>query len=396
MAACTAASWALVRASTAMRTSAARGYGTASARSAAQAASSASLAWAITAGTGPSTRLLRAASISPRTVSSDSLSRSTAVATATTWGVQRWFSSSRMTLVPPQDLGQSIEQRRIGAVEAVDGLVGVAHHEEVGLVGEEGRQQAELGRVDVLHLVDEEVAGPPADGVGEGGVAGQRIGAGDDQIVEVEQPAPGPLGLVAGEDVGHLPGADAAPSFGPAGLGLVVPGRDQAGLGPPDLAVERAAPGGGRPVATSARSRRRSGSSWGSGRPRWARCSRRSPRAVRWKVPAWTPETPRDHRRVRSSSAALRLKVVTRPRSASMEPSRTRRATRRVSTLVLPAPAPAITQSRGSSASMADRWAKVRRLRSGQLLPGVTFERDRHGLTVPNGCSPGSRPWSLR
>ena len=79
------------------------------------------------------------------------------------------------------------------------------------------------------------------------------------------------------------------------------------------------------------------------------------------------PETPSDHRRVLSSSAALRLKVVTRARSASMEPSRTRRATRRVSTLVFPAPAPAMTQSSGSSASMAARWASVRRLAPGSV-----------------------------
>jgi hypothetical protein len=70
------------------------------ARNAVHAASSASLAWAITVGTGPSTLLLVAASISPKIVSSVSLSRSTAVATATTCGVHRWFSSSRMTLVP--------------------------------------------------------------------------------------------------------------------------------------------------------------------------------------------------------------------------------------------------------------------------------------------------------
>ena len=80
--------------------------------------------------------------------------------------------------------------------------------------------------------------GAPADGIGEGGIAGQRIGAGDDEIVEVEQPPAYPLGLVAGEDVGHLAWADAAPSFGPAGLRLVVLGSDQAGLGPPDLTVE--------------------------------------------------------------------------------------------------------------------------------------------------------------
>ena len=33
---------------------------------------------------------------------------------------------------------------------------------------------------------------------------------------------------------------------------------------------------------------------------------------------------------------------------------------------------------------------------SGEFLPGLTFERDRHVLTVPNGCALGSGQWSLR
>ena len=130
-------------------------------------------------GTGPSTRVVRGGTTSPADAER-AASRSTAVATATTWGVQRWFSSRRITLVPREDLGQAVEQGRVGAVEAVDRLVGVADHEEVGLVGQHGGQQAELGRVDVLHLVDEEVPGAPADGVGELAVARQRVGAGHD------------------------------------------------------------------------------------------------------------------------------------------------------------------------------------------------------------------------
>ncbi len=89
------------------------------------------------------------------------------MATATTWGVQRWFSSRRITLVPRKQVGEAVQQRGVGAVEAVDGLVRVADDEEVGLVGQHRGQEAELRGVDVLHLVDEEVAGAPADGVGE-------------------------------------------------------------------------------------------------------------------------------------------------------------------------------------------------------------------------------------
>ena len=120
------------------------------------------------------------------------------------------------------------------------------------------------------------------------------------------------------------------------------------------------------PEVTSASNRRRSGKSCGRGRPLSSRCSRSRPNAVRWKVPAFTPETPRDHSRVRSSSAAFRLKVVTRVRSASIDPSRARRATRSVRTLVLPAPAPATTQRRRSADSIASRCAGVRRAAPGR------------------------------
>ena len=79
-------------------------------------------------------------------------------------------------------------------LNAVDGLVGVAHHEEVGFVGQEGREQPELGRVHVLHLVDEEVAVRQRTASANSAVAGQGVGAGDDQVVEVQQPRrPAPL-----------------------------------------------------------------------------------------------------------------------------------------------------------------------------------------------------------
>ena len=135
-----------------------------------------------------------------------------------------------MVLVQPDDggasqnVGQAVEQGRVGAVEPVDGLVGVADDEEVGLVAQHGGQQAELGRVDVLHLVDEEVPGAPSDRLGELGVARQRVGAGHDQVVEVEQSPPTPLLLVAGEGVGHLARAQAAAALVPARLRLVLLG----------------------------------------------------------------------------------------------------------------------------------------------------------------------------
>ena len=111
---------------------------------------------------------------------------------------------------------------------------------------------------------------------------------------------------------------------------------------------------------------------------------------MRWKVPAFTPDTPSDHNRVRSSSAALRLNVVTRVRSGSMEPSRTRRATRSVRTLVLPAPAPATTHSSGFWDSMASRWVTVRRLAPGRDSQ-VSLSKPSNVMTtlrtVQKGCA---------
>ena len=93
----------------------------------------------------------------------------------------------------PQDLGQAVEQRRGRPRSTVDRLVGVADHEEVGVVGQHGRQQAELGRVHVLHLVDEEVARQRQRMASANPtVAGQGVGAGDEQVVEVEAAAGAP------------------------------------------------------------------------------------------------------------------------------------------------------------------------------------------------------------
>ena len=184
-------------------------------------------------------------------------------------------------------------------------------------------------------------------------------------------PAPGRL--VAAVDLGHLavPGRR-CDGLAP-GLLLVVAGRAAAPWPsrsrrrpgrPAGAAVRRGRrPGAGRrrPSASTSASRRPPVGQHRRGRPpRSARCWRRSRSAVRWKVPARTSPTPRAHSRRRSSSAALRLKVQTSTWSPGTDPSWTRRATRRVSTRVLPAPAPASTQSTGSSAPTASRWAAVR------------------------------------
>ena len=78
-----------------------------------------------------------------------------------------------VVVVEPQDPGARHERREIGQeggvrpVPAVDGLVGVPDGEEVAVVAAQQCEQSELRGVHVLHLVDEEVAIPPADGLRE-------------------------------------------------------------------------------------------------------------------------------------------------------------------------------------------------------------------------------------
>ena len=72
----------------------------------------------------------------------------------------------------------------------------------------------------------------------------QRVGAGGDQVVEVEHPPPDPLLFVADEDVGHLVRTDATAALGPACLRGVAVGGHETRLGPSDLAVERPHPAG--------------------------------------------------------------------------------------------------------------------------------------------------------
>ena len=185
-AAWTTASWALVRVSTAILDQRRPGVRAIFTRSATQAASSSLDAVGHDLGHRP---------VHPRGARQHHLARVAERATLAQDGGRHRDHLGRAAVVlvqpddrgAPQDVGQTIEQRGVGAVEPVDRLVGVADHEEVGLVGQHGGQQAELGRVDVLHLVDEQMPGAPADGVGELGVTRQRVGAGHDEVVEVEE-----------------------------------------------------------------------------------------------------------------------------------------------------------------------------------------------------------------
>ena len=141
---------------------------------------------------------------------------------------------------------ERLQETGIGAVPAVDRLVRVTDDEHVPAVAAPGLEELELQRVDVLELVDEEMPEPPALGGGEPGVPLQRAGAGREQIVEVDDVAPG-LGLfVFGE-----PGGD--PGRGPTGSPargacrfLVAVGADHARPGPGDLVAQVGELGSGR------------------------------------------------------------------------------------------------------------------------------------------------------
>ena len=101
----------------------------------------------------------------------------------------------------PHQRGQPQQERRIGAVPAVDRLVRVAHHAEVGPSPTPGLEEVELQRVDVLELVDEEVAEAPPLRSGEVGLVVELRGAQLEQVVEVDHAT---LALLVGVGREHL------------------------------------------------------------------------------------------------------------------------------------------------------------------------------------------------
>ncbi len=137
-----------------------------------------------------------------------------------------------------QELGKSIEQGGVGTVPGVDGLAGVAHHEEIAVVPEPCLEQSPLGRVDVLELVDEEVPDPPPLGGRRGRGPLRGAGAARHEIVEVEHVAPRLLRDVGGVDLGDVEMGTAEHRVATRcpGRRRVVLGAEHAHLGPVDLA----------------------------------------------------------------------------------------------------------------------------------------------------------------
>ena len=79
---------------------------------------------------------------------------------------------------------EAVQVVGVGAVPAVDGLVGVADDAQVVAAAEPGGQERELKRVDILELIDIEVPEPPALRIAEGPVSSEGPGALVEQVVE--------------------------------------------------------------------------------------------------------------------------------------------------------------------------------------------------------------------
>jgi hypothetical protein len=119
-----------------------------------------------------------------------------------------------------------------------DALVRVAHDAKVGAVAAPSLQEAELRGVDVLELVDEQVAeAPPLTGR-ELAIGFERLRAHEEEIVEVDETAPALLVLVSLEDRRDGCRGQRWRATEVCRLPLVLIGTDHASLGPLDLCCD--------------------------------------------------------------------------------------------------------------------------------------------------------------
>ena len=264
-------------------------------------------------------------------------------------------------------LGEVGQQRRVGAVPAVDRLVRVADDAQVDAVAQPALQQAVLHRVDVLELVDEQVAEAPARRGGELRVVVQRCAGHPQQVVEVDEAAALLLVLVALEQRGERVGGDRRLAPGARRL-VFVAGR--ASRRAPSPTRSRSA----MSMACTAGPRRRppiSGAMIRTLRSRICGLGLAVARttsggagssASEWNVPAATPS--------RRPSGAEAVAQFTGGLAGEGDGdhvlglgacrSCTRWAIRRVSTRVLPEPAPARMHSGAAVEVTAAAWGAVR------------------------------------
>ena len=106
--------------------------------------------------------------------------------------------------------------------------------------------------------------------------------------------------------------------------------------------------------------------------------------AKEWNVPVvMLSRNPKPRSRVRSSLAALRVNVTDKVRWGSIAPVATRCAIRRVSTRVLPLPAPARMASGLWADDTAANWVGSRPSRRASVF---SDESDMMALTLPSWC----------
>ena len=141
--------------------------------------------------------------------------------------------AARRGLRPARELA---EEAHLGAAEAVDRLLGVAHHHErPGAVAGEEARDLDLERVGVLELVDDQVAEAAAVPLAHARVVAQRVARHQEEVEEVEDAPLGLLPRVERGDAAQGPDEPAvevrAPGRGPRRAGLLRPRRDRAALG---------------------------------------------------------------------------------------------------------------------------------------------------------------------
>ncbi len=135
-------------------------------------------------------------------------------------------------------LGKPNDETGVGTVPPVDGLIGIAHDEQVGTVTEKRQDQPVLSRVHILELVDRQMPVPPPDRVGEHLVLLDQHAGAEQHVVEIEDAtALEPL-LIGPKMLGHHLDVAGRRTVGVHHLSDVLVGGEAPGFGPTDLGID--------------------------------------------------------------------------------------------------------------------------------------------------------------
>ncbi len=143
--------------------------------------------------------------------------------------------ASRTIVDPGNRSANCASAGRVRAVPAVDRLVGVADDAQVGASGAPGLEQVQLQGVDVLELVDEEMAELPVLHFGDARVFEHGSCAQDEHVVEVDEGSLALDPLVALVDRGNRARRERRAASRSLGFRRVVRRVDHPRLGPLDL-----------------------------------------------------------------------------------------------------------------------------------------------------------------